>query len=203
MRGNEFWRDLLVDAEKRGVLVDCGPNTFARNTVVPAIRSTGQSTPANNPPRKGSIKAKAGQVKGELIPLGPKASGVKKNPIKIDSDVEMRDVGDSSDSSSESDSSSDEDSSSDSSSAEEGEIRDVEMTDSIPNIPPVKRSQQPEPKRHPHLEPEIRKKRKAPKSPVLSKNNPDHRPPSKKDVNKSEMNDNSRKVTPLTHQLIS
>jgi hypothetical protein len=125
---------------------------------------------------------------GELIPVGRKASGTKRNPVKIDSDVEMRDAGDSSDSSSESDSSSD------SSSTEDGEITDVEMTDAPPEIPPVKPSHQLESKRKSHTEPEI-KKYKKPRSPSLSKGNSDHRPPSKKDFTKSQTDHDSRNVS--------
>ena len=39
LMGNEFWRDLLVDAEKRSLLVNCGPQTFAANAVGPVIKS--------------------------------------------------------------------------------------------------------------------------------------------------------------------
>ena len=115
LRGNEFWKDLIEDAETRGLIMDCGPRTFVGSSV-PVVKSSGvkQVTPKGP---KSMVKGKmTPQVVGELIPLGQKNQGsMKKTPIVIDVDVEMKDADEDSDDS-----------------LEEGEIKDVEMTDAYP-----------------------------------------------------------------------
>jgi hypothetical protein len=193
LKGNEFWRDLIVDAERRGVFIDCGPNTFARSNNVPAIRSSGQGTPVAIPThKKGNVKAKADLVMGEMIPLGSRASGSRKHPVKIDSDVEMRDVDDSTDS--ELLSESDLDSSSGSLTAEEGEIEDVEMADVVHNIPPQERPQSLGSRRELPSEPEVKEKKQKPRRPsAVGKNVSDHKQPDKR-IKKSQTDPNPRKV---------
>jgi senataxin len=114
LSNNEFWRDLIVDAEKRGKLIDCGPQIFVQNTV-PTIKNrasavrTGPKSSSSTPtgskatsagaasPVTGSAasgaKAKAHQAMAELIPLGPKSTiSRKRAPFSADSDVEMPDA---------------------------------------------------------------------------------------------------------------
>lgn len=95
---NEFWRDLIVDAEKRGRLIDCGPQTFTQSSV-PTIKSKDHSVPSGSStsipagPSKSGAKVRASQAMGELIPLGPKGTtNNKPAPIVMDSDVEMPDA---------------------------------------------------------------------------------------------------------------
>ena len=126
LKGNEFWKSLIDDAEKRHVLVDCGPQTFAINVGPPQIRSGRQ--PATPSQRNGfSGKSRRSEPVGELIALGSKpAIGSKTAPVLIESDVEMKDA----DGTSEDDLNE--------SSSEEGEIRDVEMIDAFPSGPSLK-----------------------------------------------------------------
>ena len=126
LKGNEFWKSLIDDAERRRILVDCGPHTFAMHAAPPLIRAGRQSA---TPSQKKILPAKARKIQsmGELIPLGTKAVvGSKNAPVMIESDVEMKDGdGSSEDESNES-------------SLEDGEIKDVEMPDAVPDAPSVK-----------------------------------------------------------------
>jgi len=96
LKGNHFWQDLIVDAEQREVLVDCGPDTFSM--AMPArIRPSIGSTP--KAPRAMRAGKRDDHGMGELIPLRRVSQdGTKKVPLMIDSDVEMKDAGDISDS---------------------------------------------------------------------------------------------------------
>ena len=121
LKGNEFWKSLIDDAEKRRVLVDCGPQTFAMNAAPPLIRNGRQSA---TPSQKRALPAKArkSEPMGELIALGSRAAvGSKNAPVMIESDVEMKDA--------------DGTSESNESLSEDGEIKDVEMTDADSCLP--------------------------------------------------------------------
>ena len=120
LMANEFWKDLLVDAENRGVLVNCGPQTFALNTPMPVVKSG--SHKATIPQKRSGAKAKE-SLPTALIALKPMANSgpaSRSTLLTIESDVEMPDA--------HSTSSEDSDSC-----AEEGEINDVEMPDVCPD----------------------------------------------------------------------
>ena len=96
LKGNHFWQDLIVDAQQREALVDCGPDTFSMGTPT-RVRASISSTPRAQTAMGGSKQGD--QTMGELIPLGQNSqAGTKKEPLTIDSDVEMKDAGDISDS---------------------------------------------------------------------------------------------------------
>lgn len=164
---NEFWKELVVDAESRGVLVDCGPQTFARSTVVPVVPQIQQTTGSTNgAPKKATAKPKTKHPVGELIPLGKsKVKEKKKSWVKVDSDIEMRNADSSEDSSSSSSDESDSESSD-----EEGEIHDVEMPDAVLDIPKVKPHKPATSSNHTSSKPTPKGSSRAPKSsPVEAK----------------------------------
>src|SRR5277367_772466 len=124
LKGNEFWKSLIDDAERRRVLVDCGPQTFAMHAAPPLIR-TGRQSATPSQKRGFPAKARKSEPMGELIALGSRAAvGSKNAPVMIESDVEMKDA--------------DGTSESNESSSEEGEIKDVEMIDAVPASPSLK-----------------------------------------------------------------
>lgn len=121
LMGNEFWKDLLLDAEERGLLMDCGSETFVFNSRPLLIGSSSQITPRSR--RRSIAKMKESQQMGELIPLGTKpVSSRRKGPNVVESDIEMVDAYDSSDVSR--------------SSPEDIETNDVEMLDVYEEAPP-------------------------------------------------------------------
>lgn len=125
LSSNEFWRDLTVDAEKRGMFVNCGPETFSQGFNLP-IKAPTKASPIQ---QKAVAKRKGAEPMGELIPLGLIAPVGKKTSVVVDSDVEMRNAGSSSEEleSSESDSDSE---------PSPSEGKDIEMTDAAPDTPP-------------------------------------------------------------------
>jgi senataxin len=124
LRGNGLWRDLIIDAEERGLLIDCGPQTFTNIGVLPHIKSNAQTMAGRR--KQGTPKRKRGKSVSETNSLNPEfVVGNKTAPIVIGSDVEMRSADSLSD---------DSESNSGSLSSEEGEIKDVEMVDAFTEV---------------------------------------------------------------------